>query len=217
MGERLHHQIDPEAYLAASVLLLLAPETPLLFMGQEWAASSPFQFFTDHDEPLGQLVTEGRPREFAAFEVFADPAARGRIPDPQDPQTFERSRLNPPERGDGPHARVLTVYREVLDLRHRMREAGARSVDIRAVDSGTVGLRHLVADGDARFITVVRLSGTGEVAVEDVDGGWTMVLATDPAGGGRVFRPGMSAGPEGPASVRTPGAIVFERADGGAS
>jgi maltooligosyltrehalose trehalohydrolase len=61
MGERLHHQIDPEAYLAASVLLLLAPETPLLFMGQEWAASSPFQFFTDHDEPLGQLVTEGRP------------------------------------------------------------------------------------------------------------------------------------------------------------
>jgi len=60
LGERLHHQIEDSVYRALSALLLLAPETPLLFMGQEWAASTPFLFFTDHESTLGQAVTEGR-------------------------------------------------------------------------------------------------------------------------------------------------------------
>ena len=64
LGERLHHQIDPAAFRAVTVLLLCAPETPLLFMGQEWAATSPFLYFTDHEPRLGRLVTEGRRREF---------------------------------------------------------------------------------------------------------------------------------------------------------
>jgi maltooligosyltrehalose trehalohydrolase len=59
-GRRLHHQIDSALFRALSALLLFAPETPLLFMGQEWAASSPFLFFTDHHQELGRLVTEGR-------------------------------------------------------------------------------------------------------------------------------------------------------------
>jgi maltooligosyltrehalose trehalohydrolase len=91
--------------------------TPLLFMGQEWAASTPFLYFTDHDPELGALVTAGRRREFAAFAAFSDPARRETIPDPQAPQTFERSKLHWDERQVEPHARVLTLYRELLALR----------------------------------------------------------------------------------------------------
>src|SRR5262249_54373377 len=58
-GERLHHQIEPGAFRAASTLLLCAPETPLLFMGQEWAASTPFLYFTDHRRELGKRITRG--------------------------------------------------------------------------------------------------------------------------------------------------------------
>jgi maltooligosyltrehalose trehalohydrolase len=79
-GDRLHHQIGLPAYRAASVLLLTAPETPLLFMGQEWAASTPFLFFTDHPPELGRLVTKGRRREFRRFTAFADPSSRERFP-----------------------------------------------------------------------------------------------------------------------------------------
>ena len=75
-GERLHHSIDAPAWRAASTLLLTSPMTPLLFMGQEWAASSPFQYFTDLEPGLGALVTEGRRREFEDFPEFTDPAAR---------------------------------------------------------------------------------------------------------------------------------------------
>ena len=66
-GERLHLEAELAAVRAATVVLLLAPQTPLLFMGQEWAASTPFHFFTDHHEELGRLVTEGRRQEMARF------------------------------------------------------------------------------------------------------------------------------------------------------
>ena len=69
-GERLNHQVSPAAYRAAAALLLLAPYVPLLFMGQEWAASSPFLFFTDHDAELGPLITAGRRKDYAHFAAF---------------------------------------------------------------------------------------------------------------------------------------------------
>ena len=93
-GERLNHQIDPAMYRAASALLLTAAQTPLLFMGQEWAASSPFLYFTDHHPELGALVTEGRRREFRHFTAYTDPNIRTRIPDPQATATFWTSKLN---------------------------------------------------------------------------------------------------------------------------
>ena len=71
LGDRLNHDVGLDAYRAASTLLLLSPYTPLLFMGQEWAASTPFQFFTDHGAELGRLVTEGRRAEFAGFSAFS--------------------------------------------------------------------------------------------------------------------------------------------------
>ena len=116
-GERLHHQITPAAWRAVSTVLLTSPMTPLLFMGQEWAASSPFQYFTDLEPGLGRLVTEGRRKEFADFPEFADPASRTRIPDPQDEATFLRSRLLWSEQTEGEHGRSLALYRALIALR----------------------------------------------------------------------------------------------------
>ena len=82
----------------AAALLLFAPETPMLFMGQEFAASTPFLFFTDFNPELGRLVTEGRRSEFAAFRAFADPDVRDSIPDPQAEATFLASKLDLDER-----------------------------------------------------------------------------------------------------------------------
>jgi maltooligosyltrehalose trehalohydrolase len=67
LGERLNHQVEPAVYRAVSALLAFAPETPLLFMGQEWGATSPFLYFTDHEPALGRAITRGRREEFAAF------------------------------------------------------------------------------------------------------------------------------------------------------
>ena len=125
MGDRLHHRIPAEAWRAASAVLLTAPMTPLLFMGQEWAASTPFQYFTDLEPGLGRLVTEGRRREFAEFPEFSDPGARERIPDPQAASTFEASRLRWDERERPAHAAVLALYRSLLALRLKHPALGA--------------------------------------------------------------------------------------------
>ncbi len=124
LGERLHHQIAEDRWLAASTILLLAPETPLLFMGQEWAASSPFLYFTDHPPELGRLVTEGRRKEFARFRAFSDEASRARIPDPQEEATFLSSKLHWQEQTHGAHARTLQWYRQLLGLRRRIVHQG---------------------------------------------------------------------------------------------
>jgi len=87
-GERIMALAPPERVLALSAILLLAPSPPMLFMGQEWGARSPFPFFCDFGPELAQAVTEGRRREFARFPEFSDPRARERIPDPSDPATF---------------------------------------------------------------------------------------------------------------------------------
>jgi maltooligosyltrehalose trehalohydrolase len=116
-GERLNHQVSRAAYRVASTVLLTAPETPLLFMGQEFAASSPFQFFTDFEPELGEKVTTGRRKEFKAFSAFRDAEKRDEIPDPQDVATFERSKLVLEEREN--HADVYRFYQGLVALRTR--------------------------------------------------------------------------------------------------
>ena len=120
LGERLCHLVSRDAYRAASALLLLLPATPMLFMGQELAASTPFLYFTDHETELGKRVTEGRRKEFEAF-AWKD------VPDPQDGETFLRSRL---DWGDAErNADTLDLYRELLDLR-RPGDRVARAVPL---------------------------------------------------------------------------------------
>jgi 1,4-alpha-glucan branching enzyme len=98
--------------------------------GQEWAASSPFQYFTDLEPGLGALVTEGRRREFEYFPEFTDPVARLRIPDPQDAATFERSTLDWSEREQPAHAQSLALYTDLLRLRNTHRALGATEEDL---------------------------------------------------------------------------------------
>jgi maltooligosyltrehalose trehalohydrolase len=117
-GDRLTDSITPAQYRAVSSLLLFLPQTPLLFMGQEWGAATPFLFFTDHDAELGARVREGRRKEFAAFANF------GReVPDPQSPETFARSHLRWDEPLRSPHAGHQRLYRELLAIRRRLRGA----------------------------------------------------------------------------------------------
>ncbi len=113
-GDRVYQfpGVSMQAYRAASVLLLSLPMTPLLFQGQEWAASSPFQFFTDHHGELAEAVSEGRRSEFGHFSSFS-----GEVPDPQAETTFSDSRLNWQEQAHGEHARTLALYRAMLALR----------------------------------------------------------------------------------------------------
>lgn len=108
-GDRLHHGVSAAAWRAATVLLLVLPMTPLLFMGQEWAASTPFQYFTDHDEALGARVTAGRQQEF--------PWHVGEVPDPQAPSTFAASVLRWDERDRAPHADMVQWVTRLIALR----------------------------------------------------------------------------------------------------
>jgi 1,4-alpha-glucan branching enzyme/maltooligosyltrehalose trehalohydrolase len=118
-GERLSSLADLEALSAAVSVFLLAPSPPLLFMGEEWGAPEPFLFFCDLGENLRDAVRDGRRREFAGFAAFHDPAARERIPDPTDPETFRRSVLDRAFQIRSPHKELRELYRGLLTLRQQ--------------------------------------------------------------------------------------------------
>ncbi|MEO8525080.1 MAG: malto-oligosyltrehalose trehalohydrolase [Caldimonas sp.] len=118
-GERIAMLADPALLDGAYACLLLAPHVPMLFMGEEFDASTPFSFFCDFGGELARAVTVGRRAEFDRFPAFADPLVRERIPDPNDPATFEASKLHWSEREGGVHARRLAQVATLLALRHR--------------------------------------------------------------------------------------------------
>jgi maltooligosyltrehalose trehalohydrolase len=141
-GERLAALTSPGLLACAAALVLTGPSTPMLFMGEEWAASTPWQYFTDHTDPaLADAVRKGRRREFAAHGWSED-----EVPDPQDPATRERSCLDRAERDTGDHARVLAWYRLLIALRHE--HPDLRDADLAAV--------HVAYDEEARWIAYRR-------------------------------------------------------------
>ncbi|MFC7402089.1 malto-oligosyltrehalose trehalohydrolase [Citricoccus sp. GCM10030269] len=112
-GDRLTATLDEGQLAIGAALLLAGPFTPMLFMGEEWAASTPWQFFTAHREPeLAEAVTEGRRREFERMAWNHD-----EVPDPQAPETRQNSVLRWDEAASGRHARVLALYRALTRLR----------------------------------------------------------------------------------------------------
>jgi maltooligosyltrehalose trehalohydrolase len=112
-GERSAHLLGLERLKIGAALVLLSPFVPMLFMGEEWGARTPFLYFTDHDDPeLGRLVSEGRRREFAAFGWRPEA-----VPDPQAAETFERSRLDWAEREREPHRGLLDWHKRLIALR----------------------------------------------------------------------------------------------------
>jgi len=128
MGDRLGHRVSQGRARIAAALVLTSPYVPMLFMGEEWSASSPFQFFTDYgDDRLKTAVRKGRRREFREFGWSADS-----IPDPQAEETFERSRLDWSELDAPDHAAMLDWYRTLIRLRRRLPElTDGRRMDLR--------------------------------------------------------------------------------------
>jgi maltooligosyltrehalose trehalohydrolase len=132
-GERLSHLASIGRVKIAAAVLLTSPFVPMLFQGEEWGASTPFQYFTAHeDATLGAQVSEGRRREFAAFGW--DPE---NVPDPQHPETFERSRLRWQELSQPDHAEMLDWHRALIALRRErpsLRDADCARVQVAADD-----------------------------------------------------------------------------------
>ena len=157
LGTRLSaHAIEPALH-AGVAIILLSPQIPLLFMGEEWASAEPFLFFCDFEPNLADAVREGRRREFSQYPEFRDAAARERIPDPALPSTFERSKLDWTGPTRPAHAVWLARYQRLLAIRSReivprlkgivgsaghYRVLGANSVAVewRMGDGSTLGL-----------------------------------------------------------------------------
>jgi len=145
-GERLTASAGFDRAKAAAAIVLLAPFVPMIFQGEEWAASSPFPFFADHDDPeLARMVSEGRKAEFAAFGW--DPAS---IPDPEKRETFESARLRWEEIDRGQHAEMLAWYRELIALRRGTPD----------LNDNEPGHTHVQWDEEGRWIAVERASLT---------------------------------------------------------
>jgi len=157
-----------DGFRAASLLLLFLPETPLLFMGQEWASAAPFLYFCDHEGQLGQAVSAGRRQEFAHFSAFRA-AAPEAVPDPQAESSFLNSKLDWSERSLPDHAQTLSLYRRALELRRTdpvLRQATEMQV-------GTLGTRcgllrraasdeRLLLFNAGRAITLKEVAGRSE-------------------------------------------------------
>src|SRR5690606_29038436 len=150
-GERLPALAQPDALSAATALLLLCPQVPLLFMGEEWGSKQPFLYFTDYQGELAAAVREGRRQEFARFAAFADPQARAAIPDPNAATTFRDSVPDFAAPGrDRRAAERLDFIRRLLAVRHRElvpHLAGARALGASAVGPAAVTARWRLGDG----------------------------------------------------------------------
>ena len=182
-GERSGALMSVGRLKIGAALVLTAPFVPMLFQGEEWAASTPFLYFTDHEPDLGRLVSEGRKSEFAAFGWEPD-----EIPDPQAESTFLRSKLDWTERSRDPHTELLEWHKELIRLRRAV--PPDRSLE-------QIQTRH---DGSDRWLIVDRgdvtiacnFSGT-DVEVPAVEGDVVLASAHEPkAGNGSITLPGES-------------------------
>lgn len=152
LGDRIDALAPFDSVKAVTSILLLAPHPPLMFQGEEWAASTPFQYFCDFGPELAKAVRQGRKREFEHFPDFH------RIPDPVDAATFARSKLDWAERNAEPHVRHLAHVRELLSLRRREiapRLAGMSGQGQSCTSLGPLALRAEWRLGDGSLLTLV--------------------------------------------------------------
>ena len=155
-GERIGRLAPAERIKAALTILLLAPQPPLLFMGEEWSAREPFPFFCDFEPDLARKVAEGRRGEFARFDRFRDATARLLIPDPSAASTFDSARLSWSAHGNPEHAEWVALYRRLLRLRSREiagRLAGASGGICVAADDGLLAVHWQLGDGSRLHLT----------------------------------------------------------------
>nr|WP_237547994.1 malto-oligosyltrehalose trehalohydrolase [Streptomyces sp. SID5473] len=196
-GDRLSALLSPGLLACAAALVLTGPFTPMLFMGEEWGAGTPWQYFTDHTDPeTARRVREGRRAEFAAHGWSA-----GEVPDPQDPETRNRSVLDRAERTREPHARLLAWHRELIALRRAqpdLTDPDQATVDVSYDTSGGTD-RYAVRRGELRILyNLGRTPARFPVGTDArVLASWNPSPGPDPAGD-------LELGPESCAVVRTP-------------
>jgi maltooligosyltrehalose trehalohydrolase len=154
-GLRCHRLTSPGRYRAITALMLLGPGTPMLFQGQEFAASSPFFFFADHNEELSRMVRRGRVEFLSQFPSIACPEMQSLLPDPGDPQTFKRSKLDLSERHR--HTETYTLHRDLLRLRRQdpvLRGQRPGGVDGAILGPEAFVLRFFAEDGYDRLLVM---------------------------------------------------------------
>jgi maltooligosyltrehalose trehalohydrolase len=155
-GDRLGTLLSVEQQKLVAALLLCAPNLPLIFMGQEWGETAPFQFFTSHTDPgLAKAVYEGRKKEYSSFVKEEGSTGVGDFADPQAPGTFERSKLTWSQTNESPHSEILRFYRDMIALRKE--HSGLSNCD--------KGLTSVEYDDEARWISVQRGDRSGSRAL----------------------------------------------------
>lgn len=179
-GDRLTTMADPAALRAATLVLLLSPQIPLLFMGQEWGETRPFLYFTDHQNvDLAEAVRKGRRREFEKFAAFSSAEKREKIPDPNAIESYQNSvpRLSDPPSKD--QSNWLMLYETLLRIRrdHIVRRIpGSKSLQAAAL--GEAGIIASWQLGDGAVLTIAANFGAEALARPPVGGG---MLASTPA------------------------------------
>lgn len=191
-GERLHQLIGPGRLRAVTAYLILAPGTPMLLQGQEFAASAPFLYFADHVVTLGTQVRRGRREFLAQFRSLATSEARACLPDPGDPATFVRCKLDHEERIRNAH--VLRLHRDLLALRRSdpvFRRPAPRGVDGAVLAPETFVLRSFGGEAGDRLLLVnlgveLHLNPAPEPLLAPPDRkGWRLLWSSEaPAYGG---------------------------------
>lgn len=185
-GERSVHIVNARRVKIAAALIMTAPFVPMLFQGEEWGASSPFLYFTDHEEPeLGRAVTEGRRREFAAFSAHAED-----VPDPQERETFDCSKLSWDERDKEPHAGLLNWHRRLIALRRQLAALSDGRLD-RVETSFDEKAKWLVLQR-GQVAVAVNLAGESQRVPAGAGRDARILLASDPQAGvvgGEVWLP----------------------------
>ena len=193
LGVRLHALTSPARYRVVSALLLLAPATPLIFQGQEFASSSQYHYFGDLRQPISDAMHQGRRDFVRQFAGLATDAMQARVPHPADPRSFTASKLDHAERDAGPHALTLALYRDLLRLR---RDDPVLSIPCPHLDGAVLGAEAFVirwfGPGGADRLLVVNLGVelplrvTAEPLLASPDGTkWRVVWSSeDPRYGG---------------------------------
>jgi maltooligosyltrehalose trehalohydrolase len=176
-GERLTELAPPERLALARAGLLLAPQIPMLYMGEDWAASTPFLYFVDFsdDEALANAVREGRRREFGNFKSFSEQAGQREIPDPTLEQTFAQSRLDWNEISRSPHREALADTRQLLAIRRsEVVPLTMTAFEGATFAEPTPGILDVTWRFDGGALRFVANFGSGEATVS-LDGGGAVI------------------------------------------
>ena len=188
-GDRITEIADERALRAAMAILLLSPQPPLLFMGEEMAADTPFLFFCDFGADLAKAVTEGRRNEFARFAKFSDPAVRERIPDPNAESTFQASKLDWATLSSAKHRASIDFYKQLLSIRREkivplINHISADGAVAERLGKNALRVRWPLSNGALTLLTNL---GSQEISLPSPDG--QLIYTTHGAGKNSTLPP----------------------------